>query len=188
MVKRLRRRPLTAESGVRFPMRVPKPSVIRRLFSCSAKKPHKVRMKLKLKSTSRLAGNVVPPPSLRAFLPHCVAARACLTRRREVPPLICRTAAPFTPPKMLSARAPNITPQNMRFAGTPDITPQNIRFAGTPEYLRGIVKAPDKVMAETHKKTHFADARRMRLRAETHKKTHFADARGMRLGAEMFLS
>ena len=32
MVKRLRRRPLTAESGVRFPMRVPKPSVIRRLF------------------------------------------------------------------------------------------------------------------------------------------------------------
>ena len=80
---------------------------------------------------------------------------------------------------MLSAEAPDITPQNMRFAGTPDITPpkmlsagapditpQNMRFAGTPEYLRGIVRAPDKVMAETHKKTHFADARGMRLRAE----------------------
>ena len=42
-------------------------------------------------------------------------------------------------------------------AGAPDITPQNMRFAGAPKYLYGIVKAPDKVMAETHKKTHFAD-------------------------------
>ena len=63
-----------------------------------------------------------------------------------------------------------------------------MRFAGAPEYLYGIVKVPDKVMAETHKKTHFADVRGMRLWAETHKKTHFADARRMRLWAEMFLS
>ena len=65
---------------------------------------------------------------------------------------------------------PKNTPPKMLSAGTPDITPQNMRFAGTPEYLYGIVKAPDKVMAETHKKMHFADARGMRLRAETHKK------------------
>ncbi len=58
----------------------------------------------------------------------------------------------------------------MLSAGAPDITPQNMRFEGAPKYLYGIVKAPDKVMAETHKKT------------------HFADARGMRLWAEMFLS
>ena len=45
----------------------------------------------------------------------------------------------------------------MLSAGAPDITPQNMRFAGTPIYLYGIVRAPDKVMAETHKKTHFAD-------------------------------
>ena len=45
----------------------------------------------------------------------------------------------------------------MLSAGAPDITPQNMRFAGAPKYLYGIVKAPDKVMAETHKKTHFAD-------------------------------
>ena len=37
----------------------------------------------------------------------------------------------------------------MLSAGAPDITPQNMRFAGTPEYLRGIVKAPDIVTAET---------------------------------------
>ena len=58
---------------------------------------------------------------------------------------------------MLSAGAPNITPQNMRFAGTPDITPPKMLSAGAPKYLYGIVKAPDKVTAETHKKTHFAD-------------------------------
>ena len=29
--------------------------------------------------------------------------------------------------------------------------------AGAPEYLHGIVKAPDKVMAERHKKMRFAD-------------------------------
>ena len=87
---------------------------------------------------------------------------------------------------MLSVGAPDITPQNMRFAGAPDITPQNMRFAGTPECLLGIVKAPDKVMAETHKKTHFADARGMRLWAETHKKTHFADVLKALSGARIF--
>ena len=40
----------------------------------------------------------------------------------------------------------------MRFAGTPDITPPKMLSAGAPECLHGIVKAPDKVMAETHKK------------------------------------
>ena len=58
---------------------------------------------------------------------------------------------------MLSAGTPKNTPPKMLSAGTPNITPQNMRFAGTPEYLYGIVKVPDKVMAETHKKTHFAD-------------------------------
>ena len=47
-------------------------------------------------------GMLLPPPSLRAFLP------------REL-----------TPPKILSAGTPELTPQNIRFAGTPDALPQS---------------------------------------------------------------
>ena len=77
----------------------------------------------------------------------------------------------------------------MRFAGSPVGYPTEFLaeiLRGPPEYLYGIVKAPDKVMAETHKKTHFADARGMRLWAETHKKTHFADVLKVLSGARIF--
>ena len=77
---------------------------------------------------------------------------------------------PGDPTKHAFCRDPGHYPTENAFGGDPEYYPAKHAFCGGPEYLYGIVKAPDKVMAEAHKKM------------------HFADARGMRLWAEMFLS
>ena len=90
--------------------RLPPPLLSARHFSLKTRGIDAGFLHLCLPLTLRVAkillrvpwGMLLPPPSLRAFLP------------REL-----------TPPKMLSVGAPELTPQNIRFAGTPDSAVEN---------------------------------------------------------------